>query len=140
MGEKTARLETTLTVRQCAALFQASPKELMSGAAKFQGLAAKLAGGNFTADFFTPTDSSPFAALNDDPPAFTAGTYIRNGASAPNPTELHMYVWERGSKREVMIVAGHGLMTGALHARKIVQRLTEMFTEQDRAAKVSLDF
>lgn len=140
MGEKAARMETTLTVKECAALFQASPRQLMSGAAKFQGFTAKLAGGNFTADFFTPTDSSPFAALNDDAPAFAAGTYIRNGASAPNPTELHMYVWDRGSKREVLVIAGHGLMTGALHAKKVVQRLTEMFTARDRTAKVSLDF
>jgi hypothetical protein len=137
MGEKTARIETALTVRQCAALFQASPKQLMSGAARFQGYAAKLAGGNFTADFFKPTDASPFAALNDDAPAFAVGTFIRNGASAPNPTELHMYVWDRGSSREVVLIAGHGLMTGAVHARKIVRGLTGMFEEQDRTAKVS---
>jgi hypothetical protein len=139
MGEKAARVETGLTVKECAALFQSSPKRLMSGAAKFQGFAAKLSGGNFTADFFTPSDSSPFAALNDDPPAFAAGTYIRNGASAPNPTELHMYVWDRGARREVAIVAGHGLVTGAMHAKKVVHRLAEMFASQDRTAKVSLD-
>jgi hypothetical protein len=140
MGDKAARIETALTVKQCAALFQASPKQLMSGAAKFQGFAAKLAGGNFTADFFTPTDSSPFAELDDDAPAFAVGTFIRNGASAPNPTEVHMYVWDRGSKREVAVVAAHGLMTGALHAKKVVQGLTQMFTAQDRSARVSLDF
>lgn len=140
MGEKTARIETMLTVKQCAALFQSSPKQLMSGAAKFQGVAAKLAGGNFTADFFEPKDRSPFAALNDDPPAFAAGTFIRNGVSAANPTELHMYVWDRGSSREVVVIAGHGLMTGAVHAKKLVRTLAEMLTAQDQTAKVSSDF
>jgi hypothetical protein len=140
MGEKAAKIETALTVKQCAALFQASPRQLMSGAAKAQGIAARLAGGKFTADFFTPTDSSPFATLDDDAPSFAVGTYIRNGASAPNPTELHMYVWDRGAKREVAVIAGHGLMTGAIHARKIVQSITEMFRAQDRSAQVSLDF
>lgn len=140
MGQKAARIETTLTVKECAALFQASPKRLMSGAAKLQGFAAKAAGGNFTADFFTPTDSSPFAALDDDAPAFAGGTFIRNGASAPNPTELHMYVWDRGSNREVAVVAAHGLMTGTLHAKKVVQSLAEMFKAHDRSARVKLDF
>lgn len=140
MGEKTARIETVMTVKQCASLFQSSPKQLMSGAAKFQGFAAKLAGGNFTADFFEPTDASPFAAINDDPPVFAVGTYIRNGMSAPNPTELHMYVWDRGPRREVVLIAGHGLMTGALHAKKVVHSLAEMFTAEDRSAKVSTDF
>jgi hypothetical protein len=140
MSDKAAKIETNLTVKQCAALFQASPKQLMSGAAKFQGFAAKLSGGNFTADFFTPTDSSPFAALNDDAPAFAAGTFIRNGANGTHPTELHMYVWDRGSKREVAVIAGHGFMTGALHAKKLVQSLTQMFTAQDGSARVSLDF
>lgn len=140
MGDKAARIETTLTVRQCAAIFQASPKQLMSGAAKFQGFAAKLAGGNFTADFFTPRDSGPFSMLDDDPPAFAVGTFIRNGASAPNPTEVHMYVWDRGSKREVAVIAAHGLMTGALHAKKIIQSLAQMFSAQDSSASVSLDF
>jgi hypothetical protein len=140
MGDKAAKIETTLTVKQCAALFQASPKQLMSGAAKFQGLAARLAGGNFTADFFRPTDSSPFAELYDDAPAFAVGTFIRNGVNGTHPTELHMYVWDRGSKREVAVIAGHGLVTGAVHARKVVQSLTQMFTAQDRSAIVSLEF
>jgi hypothetical protein len=140
MGEKTVRIETALTVKQCAAVFQASPKQLMSGAAKFQGFTAKLAGGNFTADFFTPTDTGPFAALDDDAPAFAVGTFIRNGVSAANPTELHMYVWDRGVNREVVVIAGHGLVTGAVHAKKIVHSLAEMFTAQDRAARVSADF
>jgi hypothetical protein len=140
MGEKTARIETVLTVNQCAALFQASPKQLMSGAAKFQGVAAKLAGGNFTADFFKPTDHSPFAALDDDPPAFTVGTFIRNGVSAANPTELHMYVWDRGTRREVVFIAAHGLMTGSVHAKKLVRGLADMVAAQDQSAKVSSDF
>ena len=138
MGEKAARIDTGLSVQDCAALFRASPKQLMSGAAKFQGFAAKLAGGNFSADFFSVDDSGPFAGVNADPPAFAAGTFIRNGASAANPTELHVYVWDRGSRREVAIVAGHGLVTGAVHAKKVVQRLAEMFSAQDRSATVQL--
>lgn len=139
MGEKSVRIETALSVKDCAALFQASPKQLMSGAAKVQGLAARLAGGRFTAEFFTPTDSSPFASLNDDSPSFTVGTFIRNGAAAANPTELHMYVWDRGAKREVAVVAAHGMVSGSMHAKKLVQKLAEMFTAQDRTAEVVYD-
>jgi hypothetical protein len=140
MGAKAARIETALTVKECAALFQTSPKRLMSGAAKFQGATARLAGGNFTAGFFTPAGPTVSADRGDDAPEFAVGTFIRNGISAANPTELHMYVWDRGSQREVMLVAGHGLMTGAVHARKLVQNLAQLFAARDRAATVRVDF
>ena len=136
MGEKTANISTSMTVKECADLFRSSPPKLMSGTAKLQGLFAKASGGVFTADFFTPRDTGPFAGLEEDPPTFTAGTFIRNGAAAANPTELHMYVWDRGDQRQVAVVADHGLMTGAVHAKRLVTQLADMFKAQDARALV----
>lgn len=140
MGDKSATITTSLTVQQCAAIFQGAPKQLMSGAAKAQGLVARVAGGVFTADFFTPEDTGPFAALDDDRPDFSVGTWIRNGMSAPNPTELHMYVWDRGDHRDVLIAAGHGMVTGSMHAKKLLDKLAEMIKTQDRSARVSTSY
>ena len=139
LGEKAARVNTGLSVKQCGDLFRAAPPRLMSGAAKVQGIAAKIAGGVFTAKTFTPENLGSFATWGDDPPILSIGTFIRNGLSAPNPTELHMYVWDRGANRNVVIVASHGFVTGALHARKIVNSLAEMFRMQDGHAVVTLD-
>lgn len=139
MGEKVARIHTSLSTKQCAAVFESAPRALMSGAAKVQGILARVAGGVYTADFFTPRDDGAFAVLNDDPPTFTVGTFIRNGASAPNPTEVHMYVWDRGTQRQVIVLAQHGLMTGTVHARKIVTGIADMFRLQDRQARVAFD-
>lgn len=139
MGQKVARISTSLSIKQCAGVFESAPRALMSGAAKLQGVFARVAGGVYTADFFTPRDDGAFAALDDDPPAFTVGTFIRNGASAPNPTAVHMYVWDRDTQREVVVVAMHGLMTGTVHARRIVSGIADMFKLQDRQARVAFD-
>ncbi|MFY1688427.1 hypothetical protein [Plantactinospora sp. WMMB782] len=139
MGEKIARISTSLTIKQCAGVFESAPRALMSGAAKLQGIIARVSGGVYTADFFTPRDEGPFSALDEDPPAFTVGTFIRNGASAPNPTAVHMYVWDRGARREVVVVAMHGFVTGAVHARKIVAGVADMLKQQDSQARVVFD-
>lgn len=136
MGEKAVRVRTSLSVKECAEIFRHAPQQLMSGAAKFQGFLAKVQGGVFTADFFTPQESGPFAALDDDRPAFSAGTWIRNGASPTNPTELHMYVWDRGSGREVLVIAGHGLVTGFTHAQRLVAQVADMIRRDDSGAQV----
>ncbi|MGN6558408.1 MAG: hypothetical protein ACTHLH_10425 [Solirubrobacterales bacterium] len=84
------------------------------------GVTAKLIGGEMLS-WYTPQDNSPFAALNDDPPTFCIGVGVPKAQGAhSNGTNVHMYVWDRGSHRDVALWAQHSL-TGGSHATKLLQ-------------------
>jgi hypothetical protein len=83
------------------------------------GITAKLMGGE-SLTFYTPKDDTPFAALNDDVPAFSVGVAVPKAQGAHlHGTNVHMYVWDRGSHRDVMLAADHSL-TGGSHATKLI--------------------
>jgi hypothetical protein len=87
--------------------------------ARIGGIAAKLMGG-VSLNFYTPEDDSPFAALNDDRPAFCVGVAVPKAQGAhANGTNVHMYVWDRGSHRDVVLAAHHSL-TGGSHATQLI--------------------
>ncbi len=84
------------------------------------GLTAKLLGGE-SLTFYTPEDDSPFAALNDDPPAFSVGVAVPKAQGAhQHGTNVHMYVWDRGNHRDV-VLAAHYSLTGGSHATKLIE-------------------
>lgn len=120
MGEKALEFKTSLSLKDCGQGFQ---RGIVSGrglSAMLGGLTAKLMGGE-SLPFYTPEDDSPFASLNDDPPAFSVGVAVpkANGAHL-HGTNVHMYVWERGSHRDVVLAAHHSLAGGA-HATKLIE-------------------
>jgi hypothetical protein len=83
------------------------------------GITAKLMGGQ-SLNFYTPEDDSPFAALDDDRPAFSVGVAVPKAQGAHlHGTNVHMYVWDRGSHRDVVVWVHHSL-TGGSHAAKLI--------------------
>jgi hypothetical protein len=137
MGQRGTTFETRLTVQQCASVFRESAGSAGVGGT-IGGLAAKVMG-NDNSGFYTPTDDSPFSALDGDKPTFMVGVFVPkfNGGGRGNGTNLHMYVWDRGGFRYVELVAPHGF-GGGMHANKVVTRLTSAFRAADPAATFAL--
>lgn len=137
MGSKQAQLNTGLTVKQCAEVFRIGAKDARGIGSMIGGMGAKLTGKD-QSGFFTPTDNSPFASLDDDPPEFRVGVFVpKFGAGAQgNGTAVHMYVWDRGTARTVELYSPHGI-GGGMHARKLVTKITEAFTDADPRVRVT---
>lgn len=120
MGEKRVEFKTSLSVRDCGEGFRSGITDGRGASAKIGGLMAKVMGGE-SLSWYTPRDDSPFASLNDDPPAFTVGVGVPKAQGAhQNGSNVEMYVWDRGGHREVALWAHHSL-TGGAHATKLME-------------------
>jgi hypothetical protein len=76
--------------------------------------------GGQSLSWYTPEDRSVFAALNDDKPTFSVGVGVPKAQGAhANGSNVEMYVWDRGSHRDVALWAHHSL-TGGAHAGKLM--------------------
>jgi hypothetical protein len=119
MGEKQVQLDTSLTVKECGLAFQAGISGGRGFSARAGGLTAKLMGGE-SLSWYTPGNDSVFAALDDDQPDFVVGCGVPKIQGAHiNGSNVEMYVWDRGSYRQVVLWAHHSL-TGGLHASKLI--------------------
>lgn len=126
-------MRTSMSVAQCAEVFQAA-----AGAAR--GLSAKVtdrtlqAMGNNESGFFTPTGADdPFAAIHGDKPAFEVGVLIRKfyGGGAGAGTTVHMYVWDRGDYRDVTLYSPHD-MFGSSRSGRMIEKFASTFQQADR--------
>jgi hypothetical protein len=120
LGEKAVEFKTSLSVKDCGQHFQSGIVNGRGLSSRIGGITAKLMGGE-SLTFYTPEDDSPFAALNDDRPAFSVGVAVPKAQGAHlHGTNVHMYVWDRGSHREVALAAHHSLAGGA-HATQLIE-------------------
>lgn len=120
MSEKQVEFETKLSVKECGQGFQSGILNGRGLSSKIGGITARLMGGQ-SLTFYTPEDDSPFAALNDDPPAFSVGVAVPKAAGAhQHGTNVHMYVWDRGNHRDVALWAHHSIAGGA-HASQLFE-------------------
>jgi hypothetical protein len=119
LGEKAVEFKTSLSVKDCGQGFRSGIVNGRGLSSRIGGITAKLMGGESLA-FYTPQDDSPFSALNDDRPAFSVGVAVPKAQGAHlHGTNVHMYVWDRGSHREVALAAHHSLAGGA-HATQLI--------------------
>lgn len=120
MGEKVVELRTSLSVKDCGQRFQSGIANGRGMSAMIGGLTAKLMGGE-SLTWYTPENDSPFAALNDDSPHFSVGVAVPKAQGAHmHGTNVHMYVWDRGDHRAVVLAAHHSL-AGGVHANKLIE-------------------
>jgi hypothetical protein len=119
MGEKSAAFQTSLSVKECGMRFKSGIETGRGASAWIGGAMAKMMGGE-TLTWYAPEDDSPFATLNDDRPSFSIGVGVPKAQGAhQHGTNVHMYVWDRGSHRDVALLAHHSL-TGGAHANKLL--------------------
>jgi hypothetical protein len=126
MGEKTVEFATSLGIKECAQRFQSGIRNGRGVSSMIGGVTATLMGGH-SLNFYTPKNDSPFAAADDDPPAFSVGVAVPKAYGAhAHGTNVHMDVWERGSHREIVLWAHHSL-TGGGHANQLIQAVVAEF-------------
>ena len=122
MGEKTVEIQTSLSVKECGERFQSGIVDGRGLSARLGDITAKLMGGE-SLTWYTPEDDSPFAALNDDRPHFSVGVAVPKAQGAHmHGTNVHMYVWDRGDHRDVLLLAHHSLAGGA-HANQLLEAI-----------------
>jgi len=120
VGEKSLEFKTSLSVKQCGEGFQSAIVDGRGLSSKIGGFTAKLIGGK-ALNFYTPENDSPFAVLDDDQPAFSVGVAVpRANGAHQHGTNVHLYVWDRGSHREVALWAHHSLAGGS-HAEQLME-------------------
>jgi hypothetical protein len=118
VGEKVVELQTPLSVSDCGHRFRAGIVNGRGLSARIGGVTAKLMGGD-SLTWYTPDAGSPFEAL-DESPAFSVGVGVPKAQGAHlHGTNVHMYVWDRGSHRDVLLAAHHSLAGGA-HASQLI--------------------
>jgi hypothetical protein len=122
-----------LSVKECAQVFQQAAGRLGSRVGRTLGRFGAHSGN----DFYTPTDDSPFAALDDDKPDFAVGTGISkfNAGAKGNASFVRMYVWDREAVREVVLACAHPL-GGGIHAQRSVNGFVTAFKNADASCVV----
>jgi hypothetical protein len=120
MRQKDCTLATQLSVKECAEAFKKGAADARTFGAKVGGVIAKLNRSD-NSGFFTPKDNSPFSELEEDKPAFAVGVFIPRFANSAhgNVSAIHMYVWDRGDFREVVVMSPHTFGNGSLAKRQV---------------------
>ncbi len=103
---------TDLSVRECSAAFRVGAEASYGGMRKFASLVTKMqdrASAQFS--FFTPRPDEVFGDLDEDPPTWSGGVTVPGVTKVNGTLEMvvQIYVWERGSHREVQIIAPYGI-------------------------------
>lgn len=137
MGQKGVVFSTTLTVKDCAAVFRAAGDSVRGGMAKMLEVSATVVGHGDRTGYYTPTFDSPFATV-DGVPDFAIGVNILkfSAGAQGNGTHVHMYVDDGGDTRTVQLVSNHGLMDGGRSA-KFTRKFLGQFKIADRQLRVT---
>ena len=138
MGEKHAEFRTSMSTQHCGAAFKSGIEDGRGTSARVGGVTVGLMGGE-SLSWYTPQDDSAFASLNDDPPAFTVGVGVPKALGHANGTKLEMYVWDRGTHREVILWAHHSV-TGASHATKLMDAVRWRIDSPDTTGEIAKRF
>ncbi len=131
MKAKRATARTQMSVKECADAFQMAVAKARGIRSQIGGLIAKTAG-NANSGFFTPRDDSPFSSVDTDKPAFIVGCNIPKmfNSSQGAALTIHMYVWDRGSHRELEFSSPHSLLGGGSSA-KLIRKILDSFRQAD---------
>lgn len=137
MGQTSEKLRISLSVKECAKLFERAANVPGGMGSRFAGLVAKSIG-NDAVSFYNPIDDSPLAQFEDDAPTFLIGCRIArmgSGGAAANPTDIQMSVWDRGPHRDVVFISE--FRVGAKRqSAKAIRFFVESFLAADRTAKI----
>jgi hypothetical protein len=131
MGAKSATASSNMSVEDCGQAFQMAVSRSRGIRSQMGGLVSKVAGHD-NSGFFTPTDNSPFSAVDSNKPTFMVGCNIPKftNSAGGNVATIHMYVWDKGTHRDIEFYSPHGLMGGG-SAAKLVRKILAGFQQSD---------
>ncbi|MGI9003621.1 MAG: hypothetical protein ACR2GH_18540 [Pseudonocardia sp.] len=131
MSGTTTVLTTNLALSEMETVFRQIAKAIRTPLSRLGEMGARVNKRSVEFGFYTPSET-PFTSLDDDPPDFTVGLTYGAGFTGQfgNFRTMHMYVWNRGEKREVHLHVPHSF-TGAAHAKRSLRKGFEVFQKSD---------
>lgn len=137
MRTEGVRCSSALDVKALGQTFRSVTQSMYGMGQKVGSFARTFSGyGATKMEYFTPTKDSPFDALDDDPVAFSVGVSIpKFSGTGGGVVTLHLYVWDRGSSREVLLVSPHTSTTGH-SAKKALSKVLGSFQQLDPSLSV----
>lgn len=141
MGQVNATLETTLSVRDAADVFQGIANRARGLRSKFAERSARNRGNDEFHGFFTPSNNSAFASLDEDQPDFTVGVGLAkgnvvSGAGGGDADIIHLYVWDRGDYRELELYSPYRALRRG-RSVKLVQKFINGYQQVDQQLQVT---
>lgn len=123
-------LKTSLSTKELGDTFKTETRRMYGIGGKF----GHLIGARCAFRYYQP-GKDEFARLDDDPATFEVGVEIPTFSYGNHArVSLHMYVWERRDRREVQLVAFHGMVSGAGKSRRRLDRLARVIQSRDQSA------
>jgi hypothetical protein len=137
MGQKGVVFTTILTVKDCANTFRGVGDSIRGGGmAKLLDAGATAAGHRDRTGYYTPTFDTPFASGGAPDYAIGINVLKFSAGAQGNGTHVHMYVDDKGDRRDVQLVSKHGLTDGGRSA-KLTRRFLEQFQITDRQLRIT---
>lgn len=126
MAQANVQIRTSLSIRDCAALFQESMKVSKLSGWKGQGT-----------EFGKPPVDEAFGDLDEDPPTFSVMAVIGGGGSDWQKSAVRMYAWDRGEATEIEITTGRALLSLGVKAKGKIMRFVQALQASDPSVQYS---
>jgi hypothetical protein len=120
MARQPVEITTTVSMREAAALFQR--------AMRVSWYSENISGQGTT---FEDSRGSVFDRLDDDRPDFSVMAMIGGGGVGIQKSAVHLYIWDRGSRREILLGVGKNLGALGIKANGKIRRFVAALQEED---------
>lgn len=140
MAQKGVVFTTHLDTSRCAAVFRETGEAARGGARNALRAVNRLAGKGDLSKLYTPGFDPVFGDVEEKPDFMVGVKILKFGpgfTTGPGDgIHVHMYVNDRGSARNVELVAEHGMMDGRL-AANLVRRFLDSFRHADSGLAIT---
>jgi hypothetical protein len=120
MARQSVEIKTKLTMNQSAQLF----REAM----RVSWLSENITGAGTT---FEETPSGAFDSLNADPADFSVMATLGGRGAEIQKSAVHMYMWDRGDHREIVLGIGKNLGALGIKANSKIRRFAAALQAAD---------
>jgi hypothetical protein len=124
MAKKTVEIATEISIQDVADLFQK--------AMRMNWLNEHILGAGTT---FEEPRASVFDNLNEDPPDFAVMALLGGRGGEIQRSAVHMYIWNRGGHREILLGVGRNLGSLGITAKSKIRRFIAALEEEDSSLK-----
>jgi hypothetical protein len=124
---------TTLTTQDLGNIFKTSTKSGWGVSSRLR----RAGHGSDALGFYKPL-SDELVSTDDDPATLQLGVHIPTLSRANGGgVTLHMYVWDRGSHRQVQLLTPPGKIGGVTKSRRCLRRVVDAIRKHDPAAAIA---
>lgn len=124
MARLKVEIQTQLPVRDAAEIFKEAMKVSWISNIKGQGTE------------FGNVPRNAFSDLDDDPPTFSVMATLGGGGTDAQATDVVLLAWDRGSRRELVVMDGKALLSLGMKSKSKVKK----FVASLKAADPSVQF